>query len=190
MKESSCQSPLEWSTLLAYWLDELGADDQAGIEDHYLGCAACSGRLEQLTALARGVRALVGTGAVSAVLDDRFVRRLAEWGLQVREYRVPRNGSVNCTVGPEDHLVVSRLEAPLADVSRLDLVYLGGADGPAMRHEDIPFVAQSGAVVVATPIAELRALPETTVRLRLLAVETNGERTVGEYTFHHTPHRS
>ena len=31
------------------------------------------------------------------VVNDRFVRRLSENGLHVREYRVPPNGSVSCT---------------------------------------------------------------------------------------------
>jgi hypothetical protein len=30
-------------------------------------------------------------------------------------------------------------------------------------------------------------LPATTLRVRLLAVENNGERTLGEYRFNHTP---
>jgi hypothetical protein len=36
----------------------------------------------------------------------------------------------------------------------------------------------------------VRALPETTVRIRLLAVSAADERTVGEYTLHHAPHRA
>jgi hypothetical protein len=100
---------------------------------------------------------------------------------------VPQNGSVNCTITPGDDFVVARLEAPLAGVTRLDLVNVGPDGKREMRLEDIPFVAESGSVVVSTRIAALRALPSVTLRMRLLAVDDKGERTVGEYTFHHTP---
>lgn len=184
----SCQSPLDWDTLLAYWLGELDSDREARTEEHYLGCAECSRRLELLTTLAQEVRALTRTSGVSAVLDDQFLRRLTEHGVRVREYRVPRNGSVNCTVTPEDDFVVGRLEAPLADVTRLDMLYLDSEGKPVTRHEDIPFIPESGAVVFSTRIDALRALPATTLRVRLLAVDRDGERLLGDYIFNHTPH--
>jgi hypothetical protein len=185
-----CAAPLDWDSLLAYWLGELDTDSAENIEEHYLGCAVCSRRLEQLASLARGVRALAGSSGVNMVITEPFVRRLAEQGLHVREYRVPRNGSVNCTVSADDDVVVARLEAPLDAVARLDLVTLG-SDGEAMLwQEDIPFIAASGGVVVSTRIDVLRALPATTLRLRLLAVDANGERALGEYTFNHEPERA
>lgn len=183
-----CRSPLDWPTLLAYWLGELDPDTEARIEEHYLGCAHCSGQLQELSALAEGVRAVARSSGVNAVVNEPFVRRLAERGLNVREYRVPQNGSVNCTVAPADDFVVARLEAPLAGVTRLDLVHVGIDGKTQLRLEDIPFVAESGGVVVSTRIDTLRALPATTLRMRLLAVDGNDERTLGDYTFHHTPH--
>lgn len=189
MNAPSCSTPLAWEDLLAYWLGELDADREAGIEQHYLGCEACSHRLAQLAALTQGVRAAVAASAVTAVLEDRFVQRLRDGGLRVREYRVPRNGFVNCTVTPEDDVVVGRLETPLDDVLRLDLEYLYGPDLPAERITDVPFVAERSAVVIATRIEDLRALPKSTLRIRVLAVESNSERVLGEYTFNHTPYR-
>ncbi|MCW8808224.1 MAG: zf-HC2 domain-containing protein [Rhodanobacter sp.] len=188
MSTASCQSPLEWHALLAYRLGELDPDSEARIEEHYLGCAGCSQRLEQLIALAREVRALARTSGVNSVINHHFVRRLSERGLQVREYRVPRNGSVNCTVAPDDDFVVARLEAPLGGVTRLDLIDLDHDGLTAMRHEDIPFVADDGGVVISPSIEFLRSLPATTLRMRLLAVDASGERTLGEYTFNHSPY--
>lgn len=183
---TTCRAPLEWSTLIAYWLGELDADTEARIEEHYLGCVQCSGQLQELNALAEGVRAVTRASGASAIVSEPFVRRLAERGLHVREYRVAKNGSVNCTIAPEDDFVVAHLEAPLAGVERLDLVNI--YESGESRQADIPFVAGSGGVVVSTSVDTLRALPATTVRMRLIAVEDHGERVVGEYTFHHTPH--
>lgn len=183
----NCSSPLTWDSLLAYWLGEHAPDTAAQIEEHYLGCALCSRRLEQLVALAQAVRALARASGVSVIINEPFVRRLAEDGLRVREYRVPLNGSVNCTVTPEDDFVVARLEAPLAGVQRLDMVYLDSDGNTATRQADIPFIASSGGVLLSTRMETLRSLPATSLRVRLLAVENNDERTLGEYTFNHTP---
>lgn len=184
----TCQSPLAWDTLLAYWLGELDPDSEARTEEHYLGCDACSHRLEQLTTLARELRALMRRSGVNLFIDDRFVRRLVEQGLKVREYRVPLNGSVNCTIAPEDDFVIARLEAPLEDVQRLDMISLYSVGSGEIRHEDIPFVAESGHVVFAAPIDTLRAMPVSTLHVRLLAVDDKGERLLGEYRFNHTPY--
>lgn len=185
----NCLAPLDWDRLLAYWLGELDPDAAAQVEEHYLGCGVCSGRLEQLTTLAHAVRALTQRSGVSAIINEDFVRRLSTSGRKVREYRVPLNGSVNCTVTPEDDFVVAHLEASLDKVTRLDMLTLDSGGETARRQEDIPFNAGSKAVVLVSNIDELRALPAVTLRLRLLAVDTSGERTLGEYCFNHTPYK-
>lgn len=188
MKPSACQSPLTWDTLLAYWLGELDAEREAQVEEHYLGCEPCSRRLQQLADLGRGLRELTRTSGVSVVINEPFVQRLVAQGMHVREYRVPLNGAVNCTVAPEDDFVVAYLKAPLEGVQQLDMIYLADEsdDESGMRLHDIPFSADSGSVVFSTGIDALRALPTTTLRVRLLAIDDSGERSVGDYTFHHT----
>ncbi len=190
MTGATCQSPLTWETLLAYWLGELDADAAAQAEEHYLGCAQCSQRLEQLAAMADGVRTLARNSGVNMVVEDRFVRRLRDEGRNVREYRLPLNGSVNCTITPEDDFVIGRLEAPLAGVQRIDMVMNYDFLENEMRQEDVPFVAASGAVVFCPSIDMLRAAPASVMKVRLLAVDDGGEHTLGEYTFNHTPHGS
>lgn len=182
---NACSSPLDWDTLLAYWLGELESDIEAQTEAHYLGCPICSQRLAQLTVLGREVRELTRLSGVEFVISDPFARRLKADGMNVREYRVPANGSVNCTVTADDDFVVARLEAPLEGVTRVDMVYLDSDGNSELRKEDIPFAADG--VLFATRIEALRSLPEITLRLRLLAVDTDTERTLGEYTFNHTP---
>jgi hypothetical protein len=161
---------------------------EARTEEHYLGCEPCSRRLEELASLAQGVRAVMQTGAFNAVLTEHFVQMQQERGQHVRTYHVPRNGSVNCTIAPEDDLVVARLEAPLAGIARLDLVFAGPGGAFEIRREDIPFLAESGNVLIATSTAILRTLPASTLRVRLLAVDDHGEREIGDYTFKHTPY--
>lgn len=184
---TSCQAPLEWDALIAYWLGETDSEAEAMIEEHYLGCAHCSQRLETLVALAQEVRELTRTSGVNMVITDSFVQHLREQGVQVREYHVPRNGSVNCTVAPGDDLVVGHLEAPLDKVRRLDLVCVDREGKDQVRLEDIPFKPESGGVVFSTRMETLRTLPACTLRVHLFEVDDHGERLLGEYTLRHSP---
>jgi len=171
------------ATLLGYWFGELDETREAAIEEHYLGCAACSAQLEEVEALGAGVRRAFAEGHVTAVISSAFAERLRHRGLHLREYRVPCNGSVNCTVAPEDDVLLSRLQVPLQGVERIDLL-VAPAD---LRLEDVPFDAASGEVVVAPSIAYIRTLPAHRQVMRLVAVGADGERVLGEYTFNHSP---
>lgn len=180
--------PLE--ALIDYALD--GADDAAAqaIDEHLMHCDACGERLDELMALRDGVRSALRAGAVSAVTTGAFVDRLAGRGLRIREYRLPLNGSVNCTVAPQDELLVSRLQVPpLQGVERLDaLASFSLEPGVQHRLEDIPFDPRSGEVVYLPELATVRGMPEHTLRVQLLAVDAGGgTREVGHYTFHHRP---
>jgi hypothetical protein len=178
-------SHTDFATLLDYWLGELDESREAAIEEHYLGCAACSAQLAEVEAMAEGVRRAFAAGGIRAVLTPAFVERLRSRGLRLREYRVPCNGSVNCSVAPEDDVLLSRLEVPLEGVERIDLVVTAAAGD--LRVEDIPFDAASGEVVVAPSIAYIRTLPAHRRVMRLLAVGPDGERVLGDYTFNHSP---
>lgn len=61
-------------------------------------------------------------GGQRHVPSSALLNKLKSAGLQIREYHLQPGGSVNCTIAPEDDLVVSHLRAPLAGVQRLDLV--------------------------------------------------------------------
>lgn len=185
MSHAPCRARIGEPELLAYWLDDLDEAAQARVEEHLLGCGSCSDRLAELVSLGDAVRAAFAQGKVGAFVTDAFVKRLAGHGMRLREYRVPRNGSVNCSIAPEDDGVVAYLEAPLAGVKRVDAItYV--ADAPAEVSRDIPFDTASGEVVILPPVALLRAMPSHRQRVRLVAVDDSGERLIGEYTFNHS----
>lgn len=185
MNTSNCTAPIGFSALTEYWLGELDEAAETRIDEHLFGCQECGATLDEIIALAGGVRAAFGQGAMRAFVTDAFVKRLVEQNVRVREYRIPRNGSVNCSVAPEDEVLVARLEAALGGVTRLDAhFYLGDAQPEVFR--DIPFDPASGEVLITPKIAHLRAAPLHVSRVRLVAVDANGERVIGDYTFNHT----
>jgi hypothetical protein len=180
-----CVAPIGDQALIGYWLGELDEAAEARIDEHVLGCIECSQQLAQIVALADGTRAAFEQGTVRAFVTDAFVRGGAAHGMRVLEYRVPLNGSV----APEDELLVARLEAPLAGVSRIDAIaYLG--DAPTDVFHDVPFDVASGEVVMAPKIALIRTMPSHRQSVRLVAIDEHGERVIGDYTFNHTAHEA
>ena len=188
----------DFATLSDYWFGELDSKAETAVEEHYLGCAECSARLAQVEALASGVRRAFTSGLVRGVVTPAFVEKMRSSGVRVREYRVKRNGSVNCTVAPEDEMLFSRLQAPLEGVGRVDVVVNVVTPGApleqrpgaqSLRLEDVPFDPAAGEVVMSPSIAHVKSMPAYVTVMRVLAVESGGDRLIGEYTFNHTPHR-
>jgi anti-sigma factor RsiW len=190
MTESRCATPVEFERLVAYWLGELPAADEATVEEHLFGCATCTQRLETLAALASGVRAVVRGGAVQAAITQPFLEQMKRQGMRIREYRLGPGERVACTIGANDDAVVGRMQAALAGVTRVDALEsldLGDGRVRQSRVEDVPFDAQAGEVLTMPSATALRKLPAHLLRVRLVAVSASGDRPLGEYTFAHTP---
>lgn len=176
----------DWDTLVDYWLGDTDGAATDAIDEHLMHCDACGTAFDEVVSLSRGVSGAFAHGAVASMLTAAFVDRLRGAGLRVREYRVPQNGSVTCSVAPDDDLLVSRLAAPLHGVTRLDAVCaVSFLPGHEERLRDVPFDAAGGEVVFAPRLAEVRQHPTHDFTVRLIAVDDAGERPVGQYTFHH-----
>jgi hypothetical protein len=181
-----CDTPLDFATLVDYWLGEMEAADQERAEVHLFACDDCGARLREIVALGAGVRRLAQVGAVQVVVTPSFLEVAERQGLRTREYHVPPGGRVACTVTAEDDLLVSHLEGDFRGVSRLDVVsQLEG--GPEQRVEDVPVSPAARELIVAQAMPAMRALGSCVVRMRLFAREAAGERLLAEYTFAHTP---
>jgi hypothetical protein len=89
----------------------------------------------------------------------------------------------------DEDAVVSRMQAPLAGVKRVDALRRLEVGGQVLesRLEDVPFDPAAGEVLHLPSPAWVRRLPANTLRVQLVAVDEAGERTLGEYTFAHTP---
>lgn len=183
---SACTRPLADSDLLDWWTGDLAGRERRRVEQHLLSCGSCSSRAQGQRELAQAIGPVVREGAVPLAVLPAVVERLRREGRTIREYRVLPGGAVQCTVGPEDDVVLARLVADLRGISRLDLVARLD-DGPEERFADVPFDAAAGEVLHSPPADVLRALPAHVARLRLLSIDAGGERLVGEYTFNHRP---
>jgi hypothetical protein len=174
--------------LLDWWLHDSDPATTEAVDAHLMQCEACGQILDGLVVLGDGVRAAFRAGAVSAVTTDAFVRRLAGQGLRVREYRLAHNGSVNCTVAPEDELLVAHLEAPLQGIERLDArTRLSFEPGVEHALHDVPFDPRTGEVLYIPSLAGVREMPAHDLEVVLTAMQPGTPREVGRYLFHHRP---
>ena len=182
---SSCSEPLDLATLVDYWFGDLDGPDLDRVEEHLLECDACGSVLRSLVATGDGVRRLAREGAFGVVVSPAFLETASRQGLRVREYRVPAGGRVECTVTADDDLLISYLQGDFRGVSHLDLV-VQVEGGPEHRVFDLPVSRFSPELIVAQAMPALRAMPSSTMRMRLVAHESELDRVLGEYTFAHT----
>jgi hypothetical protein len=173
--------------LLAYRLGEMDQAAEFRLEEHLFACGECSDRLARLEQLASAIGHELRQGHLGALLPATFVQRLKNDGVRVREYRMGPGGSINCTITPDDDLVVTHLHAQLANVHRLDVIIEEGEGGSRSRLEDVAFDPASDAVVLFPASAEVRKLGRATLRVELIAVGDDAERVLGRYTLNHSP---
>ena len=183
----TCKDPVDAAILADYWIGALHGRDEEAIEEHLLECDACGARLRDVMALAEGVRRVALEGSLRMVVSDEFVRRAAEDGFRVREYAPAPGGSVQCTVTAGDDFLISRLAANLSGAERIDLSICDERGVERQRLRDIPFGPGASTVAFHESITRAKASPSETLIMRLVALDVAGrERSLGEYTFHHT----
>ncbi len=187
VRQSNCPNPIDAAVLADYWTAALPASEEETVEEHLLGCDACGERLREVIALAEGVRNLAREGSLRVVVSEAFLERAAQEGLRIRQYAPPPGGGVQCTVTPEDDLVIGRLAAKLEGAKRVDLSICDGQGTEQLRLSDIPVNPRAGSVIVQESINFLKAAPTSTMIMRLVTVdEAGGDHLLGEYTFNHT----
>jgi hypothetical protein len=176
---------------LDWWAGELALPERRRVEVHLLSCGECAARLQLAGAVADGVRTLVREGRVPTVLTPAVLDRLRREGRKIREYRVAGGGGVQCTVAPDDDVLVARLELPPGGATRqgatrVDLVSCID-DGEERRVTDVPLDPAASELILAPSIDFVRSLPACVFVYRLIEVRPEGERPLGAYDFHHTP---
>ena len=120
------------------------------------------------------------------VISDQFLKHAEELGQRVRAYELPAGASVQCTVAADDDFLVARLAADLSVATRVDLCWCDEKGVEFLRMADIPVERDTGTVICQQSISIAKASPSNTLIARLVAVDQEGERLLGEYAFHHT----
>ena len=182
----TCAAPLDPMVLADYWLGALSEADEATVEAHLLTCDVCGDALREVIAMADALRQVAGSGLLRMVVTDAFVQQARVDGRVVRESAASPGQGVACTVSADDDLLVSRLAVDLAQAARVDLVMLDGTGRELARRRDLPVRREAQTLLLQEPMAFAKASPTMTMVMRLLAVDGDVERPLGEYVFNHT----
>ena len=161
----------------------LGEAD-AAVEEHLFACDACGALVDRIAAIGEGIRELVRRGAMQFSATEALVREMKRLGVRLREYHLASGAPPTaCTVTAQDDFVLVRYALDAAGAERVDFERMG------RRFVDV--VVEPGGRQVAMALAgeQMRKLPDTKVRVRLIAVGADGERVLGEYGLDHTAFR-
>ena len=174
-----CGAPLSSEVLVAYWARDLSHGELDAVDEHLMGCAACTQASARVAQVSETLRALL-----PPVVSDARVDALRARGLQVhenlmlpgerREVRFPAEVDVLLHV-------LSGLE--LAEATRVDFVLRDEQSGRVLvAAESVPFERERGAVLVACQ-KHYAAFPRDTVA-EVRVASSSGEQTIA-YTILH-----
>jgi len=176
----TCARPVPLETWVAYFARDLGSEEEQSVEEHLLGCQACSREAGRVAALTETIRA-----SIPPLLHPLQLARLVAKGLrhlvnpmlpgERKEVRFP--GDVD--------LLVHRLGGlDLRDAARVDFTLRPeGSERVLLRVQDAPFDRDAGAILVACQ-RHYAAFPHDTVAT-VTVTERGGAERATEYTILH-----
>jgi anti-sigma factor RsiW len=175
----SCANPIAAETLVSYWAGDLPPPDEAAVEEHLMGCAACTRESERIAAVTEAVRRLIPTVLSRAAVDE-----LRRKGLRIDERpTAPGRTEVHFPRGLD--LVILRLGG--LDLSRAARVGVdlrpAGEARTITRVEDAPFDRRDDAVLLACQ-RHFDVLPADIVA-EVRVVDESGAATTTSFTLVH-----
>lgn len=174
----------EETRLLAYWLAELSEDDEQLLEEHLFGCDACAEACERISALFVALRE-----RVPPTLSERAMAALEARGLRLRRTTIHPGERVVVPFGRDDDLLVHRLQVDLRGAPRVDLEVSSAEDGAAlMAIPGLLVDRDSGEVNLVCQRHYVERFPPDAA-FRLVAVDGDERRTLGEYGVMHVVER-
>ena len=146
MSAAACVRAIGWERAVAYLAGELPADDEADLELHLLGCAACTETVARAGAVVEALRALV-----PPVVSRATLARLQARGVRVREQGFAPGARGQVVFTPDVDLLIHRLEGlALADARRVDVTVVHDGSGRVLVEvADVPFDPAAGQVLIA-----------------------------------------
>lgn len=180
---SEATHPLALGDLLEYWLGEDAARAEQ-VEAHVFECDDCAAALEDVVQLGRSLVALVREGRVSASATTGLANRFSRDRLNVRQYSVQPNEVVQCTVTPDDELLLARLILPEGAPARIDVSFRFYGE-EVKRVSDVTIDRRAGEVMSFLPARPRQGDASGRAEYVLYDPDAAG-RVIATYTLEHT----
>jgi len=142
----SCATPIAADTLVSYWVGDLAPDDEAAVEEHLMGCAACTRESARVAAVTETIR-----GLLPPILSRDTVELLRAKGLRIDERPTTPGGRTEVHFPRDLDLLVLRLGGlDLSRAARVDVtVRPVGQSAALVQVDGAPFDRREGAVLLA-----------------------------------------
>jgi hypothetical protein len=172
--------PIPFENLVAYWAGDLSPAETEQIDEHLMGCAACSSASARVAAVTEAIRNML-----PPVISEAYLGQLRERGLAIEENAM-RPGERRAVVfGPHLDLLVHRLGGmELAGAEEVRITIRVEETGETiMEHADVPFERDTGEVLLACQRHFAVFPPNIVAEVR--AREPSGLERVAIYTIPH-----
>jgi hypothetical protein len=175
----NCSSPISWDQLVAYWACDLPAAEVDRIDEHLMGCDACSSESARVFAVADAAHSLV-----PFIVSRSRLEQLGAQGLRIRENTfLPGHRPV---VFPGDvDLLVHRLSGfDLSNAKRVYVTVRVESTGEVLGEvPDAPFDVNEGVLIACQ--RHFESLPPDTL-FEVRAIEASGAERTAVYSIPHS----
>ena len=165
---TACRNPLSEKVLVDYVAGDLAADQLDAVEEHLLGCDACTAAAEGLAAVVEALRA-----QTPPVIRAADVDKLRARGMKIVENTFAPGDRREAAFARDVHVLIHRLSGlDLANAARVDFELIGERTHfEIARVDDVPFDPDAGAVLVACRQHYSGTEPDTVAKLRVVAAD-------------------
>jgi hypothetical protein len=175
-----CAAPVAFADLVAYWAGDVDAAAGEQLEEHLMGCAACTRASARVAALSERLRALV-----PPLLSRAKLQQLQRKGLRIVENPM-RPGERREVLFPRGvDILLHRLGGlDLAQATQVRFVLRAeGSEQTLLTVEEAPFDRDAGELLLACSLHYAAMPPDTVAEVR--ATDVHGDETLTAYTILH-----
>ncbi len=142
----SCETPLSWEELVAYWAGDLPAARTDAVDEHLMGCGPCSESSARVAAITETLRELI-----PPVIDHAALARLRAGGARIVENPLLPGERRTVIFPPGVDLLIHRLGGlDLSDAQSVSVTVTAETTGQVLMADPrAPFDPASGEVIIA-----------------------------------------
>jgi len=175
----SCVSPLTWEELVAYWAADLTPADHDRVDEHLLGCAACTAESARVLAVVQALREVIPPVVTRSMLDSLRAR-----GLEIAENTFAPGQRREALFASGVDLLVHRLAGfDLSSTQRVRVTLrVENTEQVLAEIPNAPFDAQEGILIACQ--RHYSNMPPDMV-FEVSALDTSGAERSARYTILH-----
>ena len=134
----TCKAPVSWEELVHYWAADLTPSEVDRLDEHLMGCSACSAESARVAAVARALRTFI-----PPVLTREALEHLRAQGLRIQEDDFAPGQRKGALFRANTDLLVLRLTGlDLSHVKQVGLAVRAESTNQVLTDEpNVPFSA-------------------------------------------------